>query len=716
MKTVVKYPSINDYQEALQHPELKFKDKRLRAGNIEKDPMGMPKVRSGGFALTYKLANSNYRWAVRCFHKPVVDREKRYSLISSFLNVNKSPILINVEYLPDEILVNGSRYPITLMDWIDGDTLSQYLYKNANKPSKLASLAESFLVVVDELERMQIAHGDLSHLNIIIKNDKMMLIDYDGLFVPSFHGWKSAELGNLNFQHPLRKAEHFDNSIDRFSEMVIYLALSGIALSPKLFNKYGAGAEGLLFKANDFIKPRESSLLRDLEAISELKPLVEKFRSVCVTEMSNIPKLRDLLGDQIIAIPQATQAILSTLEAQAYSIVFDASNKGLMLEKEGEFITVVGQVTNVYQGVAINNKPYIFLNFGDFRIGCFTIVFWSEAITLMKQVSKEPNDYMNQWVTVTGTVTTYDGRYNLRPQMVLDSPADIQIITKEEAQEKLGYGLDYMLRESPSTGDDVGQKIDSLHDHKLTELYSKPDFKTPPSKAQPTSKAVNKSKNAITQASSTQQQGDAINKNSQMSVSKKLDQLYSQGNISPTQSSKPKAVQSKPSSQKSFKPAVHMPAWVWFAITILLIFIFVSAITSNIPQTQPTSTPKPKPTATTTAVATLSLQPTLSAIQIAATENATCIEWTQVKSVDEGKLRCVYGIVVEERGITTDSDFWFLIRFDSNPATFYVVSDNLLQVKNGDCVVAKSIVNYDANGIPYMKVAEISIDDNQCSQ
>jgi serine/threonine protein kinase len=170
MKTAVKYPSINDYQEALQHPELKFKDQRLRSSTIEKDPMGMPKVRSGGFALTYKLLNSNKRWAVRCFHKPLADREKRYALISKHLNSNKSPILINVEYLPGEILVKGSRHPVTLMDWVDGDTLSQYLYKNANKPGKLANLVGEFLFVIDELERLQIAHGDLSHLNIIIKN------------------------------------------------------------------------------------------------------------------------------------------------------------------------------------------------------------------------------------------------------------------------------------------------------------------------------------------------------------------------------------------------------------------------------------------------------------------------------------------------------------------------------------------------------------------
>jgi serine/threonine protein kinase len=276
MKTAIKYPNMNDYQEALQHPELKFKDHRLKSCNIEKDPMGMPKVRSGGFALTYKLVNSNKRWAVRCFHKPLADREKRYALISSYLNSKKSPILINVEYLPDEILVKGNRHPVTLMDWIDGDTLSQYLYKNAGKPSKLANLVGEFLFVVDELERLQIAHGDLSHLNIIIKNEKMILIDYDGLFVPTIQGWKSAELGNRNFQHPLRKSDHFDSNIDRFSEIVIYLALYGIALSPKLFNKYGAGAEGLLFKVNDFLKPHESPLLRDLEAIPELKQLVKQ--------------------------------------------------------------------------------------------------------------------------------------------------------------------------------------------------------------------------------------------------------------------------------------------------------------------------------------------------------------------------------------------------------------------------------------------------------
>ena len=675
--------------------------------------MGMPKVRSGGFALTYKLVNFNKRWAVRCFHKPLADREKRYALISGYLKSSKSPILINVEYLPDEILVNGSRHPVTLMDWVDGDTLSQYLYKNASRPGKLTNLAGEFLLLIDELERLQIAHGDLSHLNIIIKNAKMILIDYDGLFVPSIQGWKSAELGNRNFQHPLRTSEHFDSNLDRFSEIVIYLALSGIALLPRLFNKYGAGAEGLLFNATDFLKPHESSLLRDLETISELKHLVEKFRSICLTEMRNVPGLRDLLSDRAISIPQAMPSILSSLEAQSTPILFDASNKSVLLEKVGEFITVVGQITNIYQGVAINQKPYVFINFGDFREGCFTVVLWSEALALLKEAGKAPNDYSNQWVSVTGTITTYGGRSNTRPQIVLDSPADIQVMTKEEALGKLGYSdFSYIKKEDTiSTTEPVSSTTvttSSRDKDKLSQLYSKPKSNIQPSKSRSATKLVEKTKKSDANISPAQQHGSASSKSFRTSVQKKLDHLYSHGNISPTQSSKPKAIPSKPLPKKTSKPSIDIAPWIWWAGALVLIYLFFSSTVNKAPQVVATSTPRPR------ATATLRREPTLSAFQVAATENTECAKWNEINTIHKGKRKCVYGIFDNNRKIITTSDSWFLIRFDPSPATFYVISENTLQVENGDCIVAKSIVNYDTNGIPYMNVTEISIEKNRC--
>ena len=60
----VALPTPYDYQQILQHPRLYLGDSRLKNCEVELDPMGLPRVRSGGFALTYQLKNGNQKWAI----------------------------------------------------------------------------------------------------------------------------------------------------------------------------------------------------------------------------------------------------------------------------------------------------------------------------------------------------------------------------------------------------------------------------------------------------------------------------------------------------------------------------------------------------------------------------------------------------------------------------------------------------------------------------
>lgn len=171
MPTIVTLPTIDKYQDALQHPEVRFADPRLRRCKVELDQWGIPFPRSGGFALTYHLFDANNNnWAVRCFHKSEPERETRYKKIVSYLSSNRSPILTSVEYLPSELLIGGNKYPVILMDWIRGDTLDKYIYRNSRNLGEIKYLSNEFSRMVLELERLHIAHGDLSHLNIMIQD------------------------------------------------------------------------------------------------------------------------------------------------------------------------------------------------------------------------------------------------------------------------------------------------------------------------------------------------------------------------------------------------------------------------------------------------------------------------------------------------------------------------------------------------------------------
>ena len=59
-------------------------------------------------------------------------------------------------------------------------------------------------------------------------------------------GWTASEVGHQHYQHPKREAQHFDEKLDRFSSLVIYLSLLALAEQPGLWQEYHD--ENLLFR------------------------------------------------------------------------------------------------------------------------------------------------------------------------------------------------------------------------------------------------------------------------------------------------------------------------------------------------------------------------------------------------------------------------------------------------------------------------------------
>ena len=71
-------PTFSDFNSAIQNPSAVFQDADLRGGTPELTPLGLPKVRAGNIAVTYRIDNSGTSWAVRCFHREYSDLEMRY--------------------------------------------------------------------------------------------------------------------------------------------------------------------------------------------------------------------------------------------------------------------------------------------------------------------------------------------------------------------------------------------------------------------------------------------------------------------------------------------------------------------------------------------------------------------------------------------------------------------------------------------------------------
>jgi|SRR5580692_3407610 len=121
---------MDQYNDAVQHAGTAFVDPVLKSGKVSTNGLGLPIALGGSFALTYRVTTSGRKFAVRCFHKAAKDLEVRYPRISQTLNATDNQYFVGFEYQTQGVLVNGLKYPIVKMDWVEGDTLGLYLDKN----------------------------------------------------------------------------------------------------------------------------------------------------------------------------------------------------------------------------------------------------------------------------------------------------------------------------------------------------------------------------------------------------------------------------------------------------------------------------------------------------------------------------------------------------------------------------------------------------------
>lgn len=416
-------PRGDEYNVAVQNPRIAFTDTDLKSGSVETTPLGLPKPYSGGFTITYKISNHQTAWAVRCFHRDIQDLQKRYQSIGNFLSKNQSSYFVDAKYLSEGIKINGKGYPIIKMRWLEGEPLNIYLCKAYNQKVKVEKLLSDFVQLINELEKFGIAHGDLQHGNIIVKNDKLHLIDYDGMYFPELASLRTNEIGHINYQHPKRSASHYNQYIDRFSAIVIYIGLKAISLKPSLWSKYENG-ENILFRSQDYADLQNSSLIQDLSSLPELKSLVERLIGCCYLDFDKVPSLKDFLSGNFIYNKSAVGTI--NITRSQYEII-DATKKGSILEHFGEKIEVVGRISGKHSGLTYHGSSYMFLNFGLYPNQTFTLVIWQEGISALTAKGMSPNSLVGKYVSVTGVISSYGGK----PQMIIEQPTQIQILASE---------------------------------------------------------------------------------------------------------------------------------------------------------------------------------------------------------------------------------------------------------------------------------------------
>jgi len=425
-------PQSNQYYFAVQTPKIAFADAELQRCSIELTNQGLPKPYSGGFTTTYHLSDASRSWAVRCFTREIRDLQKRYEAIGRFLSGNLSEPFVAAALQHNGIKVNNQPYPIIKMEWISGESISSYIEKNLGFQSRIEKLAVDFRGLVQLLEKFGVAHGDLQHGNIIIKHDRLYLIDYDGMYLPELAGMPSDELGHINYQHPARGTQDYGPTTDRFSSIVIHLALTALSRVPSLWHRYDT-SENILFCRDDFVDAENSPLLAELATITPLNQLIERFKGVCRMSCGDAPSLEQFLSGQFI-FPSISVVAPATSVARTQYPVLDASRKSKWDEFVGTRVEVVGRIDDYHRGIGRNGQPYAFLNFGFYPRQTFTLVMWKATINAFEEMGIELNSFHGKWISAIGVVD----EYNQKPQMIIDAPNQIKILKGEdEAKAKI---------------------------------------------------------------------------------------------------------------------------------------------------------------------------------------------------------------------------------------------------------------------------------------
>ena len=297
------YPLISEYVEAVRNAEDNFD--KLRNLRPVTDDNGTPVMTGGNFAVVFKMRDekNDKLYAVKCFLKDQPNRAENYRMIAEELEFVSSSFLTKFQYLDNELFVDsanadGEEFPVLLMDWVEGTNLDQYIRQHLHDSYQLHLLAYQFSRLALWLMPQPFAHGDLKPDNIMVREDgTLVLIDYDGMFVPAMKGQKAREMGSPDFRHPARTEETFNEHIDDFSLASILLSLRVIAEEPALLEKYGA-ADRLLFSEKDYRAIHDCQLLKDI------------FPSEC-------PEVNTLVGLFIIAL---TQSDLSNISFRLLSL------------------------------------------------------------------------------------------------------------------------------------------------------------------------------------------------------------------------------------------------------------------------------------------------------------------------------------------------------------------------------------------------------------
>jgi len=126
------YPQLQDYESHMRILDSIVYDDRIKGGTPLRSTSGNYIAFSGGYSVVYKINKVINDYALRCWIRNPGDVRNRYDKSISFLKSKSIPYFVGFDYIDRGIRINNIEYPISVMDWVDGEKLSQFLDENIN--------------------------------------------------------------------------------------------------------------------------------------------------------------------------------------------------------------------------------------------------------------------------------------------------------------------------------------------------------------------------------------------------------------------------------------------------------------------------------------------------------------------------------------------------------------------------------------------------------
>lgn len=281
------YPSVGDYTSALQNPAAVFSHPSLRKARFTQG-FGGPFCASGTSAVVFQARVDDKLQALRCYLRDDAATPERYAALDQFVAGSRLGQFIGtVTWYREEVRVNGARWPVLEMDWIEGQHLNNYagFLAEAENTTALGGLAGHWLEMVNGLQGARFAHGDLQHGNVLVDTGRRLrLVDFDSVWLPELHGQAPpAESGHSNFQPPgLTGDGRWGPFMDTFAGLAVYLALIVLTKRPQLWGRFNSG-DNILFERADFVPPHDTDVWRSIGALgdSEVDRMADKVKECC---------------------------------------------------------------------------------------------------------------------------------------------------------------------------------------------------------------------------------------------------------------------------------------------------------------------------------------------------------------------------------------------------------------------------------------------------